>query len=143
MTGKRDRAMIGLMTYSFAWIGAALSMGVRDVYVQNRRLWVQLHEKGSKQHKMPCHHSLEEYLDAYLDAEGLRDQPRSPLFRTIGRGTGQLSDSLLPQASAYAMIQRRALAAGVDTDVRPHLPRHRHYGLPQEWRNARGGGSHG
>ena len=40
ISGKRDRALIGLMTYSFARIGAALSMEVRDVYVQNRRLWV-------------------------------------------------------------------------------------------------------
>ena len=46
-TGLRDRALIGLMIYSFARIGAALSMKVQDVYVQNRRLWVRLHEKGA------------------------------------------------------------------------------------------------
>ena len=34
------------MVYSFARIGAALAMKVEDVYVQNRRLWVRLHEKG-------------------------------------------------------------------------------------------------
>jgi integrase/recombinase XerC len=34
----RDRALIGLMVYSFARIGAALAMNVEDVYVQNRRL---------------------------------------------------------------------------------------------------------
>jgi hypothetical protein len=78
--------------------------------VQNRRLCVRLHEKGGKQHEMPCRHSLEEYLDAYLDAGGLRDQPRNPLFRTIGRGTGVLTGTPLPQANAYAMIQRRAEA---------------------------------
>jgi integrase len=44
--GLRDRALIGLMVYSFARIGAALAMKVEDVYVQNRRLWVRLHEKG-------------------------------------------------------------------------------------------------
>lgn len=32
-----DRALIGLMVYSFAPIGAALSMRVEDVYTQNRR----------------------------------------------------------------------------------------------------------
>ena len=40
--GLRDRALIGLMVYSFARIGAALSMKVEDVYVQNRRLKVAL-----------------------------------------------------------------------------------------------------
>ena len=44
--GLRDRALISLMVYSFARIGAALAMRVEDVYVQNRRLWVRLHEKG-------------------------------------------------------------------------------------------------
>ncbi|MDD7973616.1 tyrosine-type recombinase/integrase [Roseinatronobacter alkalisoli] len=44
--GLRDRALIGLMVYSFARIGAALSMKVEDIYTQQRRLWVRLHEKG-------------------------------------------------------------------------------------------------
>ena len=36
--GLRDHALIGLMVYSFARIGAALAMKVEDVFVQNRRL---------------------------------------------------------------------------------------------------------
>ncbi|WP_234893718.1 tyrosine-type recombinase/integrase [Agrobacterium vitis] len=120
IAGLRDRALIGLMTYSFARVGAAIGMEVRDVCVQNRRLWVRLHEKGGKLHEMPCHHTLEEYLDAYMEVGGLKDQPRSPLFRTIGRGTGVLSVSRLPQANAYAMIQRRAESAGIDTAVCCH-----------------------
>jgi site-specific recombinase XerC len=60
--GLRDRALIGLMVYSFARIGAAIGMRVEDVYQQNRRLWVRLHEKGGRQHVMPCHHNLETYL---------------------------------------------------------------------------------
>ena len=120
IAGLRDRALIGLMTYSFARISAALGMEVRDLYVQNRRLWLRLHEKGGKRHEMPCHHALEEYLHAYVDAGGLADHPRSPLFRTIGRGTGQLTETPLPQANAYAMIQRRAAAAGLETKIGNH-----------------------
>jgi site-specific recombinase XerC len=48
VVGLRDRALIGLMVYSFARIGAALGMTVEDVYTQNRRLWVRLREKGGK-----------------------------------------------------------------------------------------------
>ena len=52
--GLRNRALIGLMVYSFARIGAAIGMRVEDVYTQNRRLWVRLHEKGGKQrHAVP------------------------------------------------------------------------------------------
>ncbi|EYR82662.1 invertase/recombinase-like protein [Shinella sp. DD12] len=118
--GKRDRALIGLMTYTFARIGAATGMEVRDVYAQNRRLWVRLHEKGGKQVELPCHHSLEAYLDDYVEAAGLKDTPRAPLFQTIKRGTEHLSGSPLPQANAYAMIQRRAIAAGISTAVCNH-----------------------
>jgi site-specific recombinase XerD len=120
LIGKRDRALIGLMTYTFARIGAATSMEVRDLYLQNRRLWVRLHEKGGKQVELPCHHSLEDYLDDYLDAAGLRDTLRVPLFQTIKRGTDRLSGAPLPQANAYAMIQRRAKAAGIGTAVCNH-----------------------
>jgi site-specific recombinase XerD len=118
--GLRDRALIGLMVYSFARIGAALGMTVEDVYTQNRRLWVRLREKGGKRHAMPCHHNLEEYLIAYLDGAGLRDDPKGPLFRTIGRGIGKLTRAVLPQANAYAMIRRRAAAAGIETELGNH-----------------------
>jgi site-specific recombinase XerD len=118
--GLRDRALIGLMVYSFARIGAALAMKVEDVYVQNRRLWVRLHEKGGKRHEMPCHHNLESYLEAYLDDSGIRHDARGPLFRTIGRNTRLLTRTPLPQANAYAMIRRRAAAAGIKTRIGNH-----------------------
>jgi site-specific recombinase XerD len=118
--GLRDRALIGLMVYSFARIGAALAMKVEDVYVQNRRLWVRLHEKGGKRHEMPCHHNLESYLEAYLDGSGIRQDPKGPLFRTIGRNTRLLTRTPLPQANAYAMIRRRAAAAGIKTRIGNH-----------------------
>ena len=110
--GLRDRALIGLMVFSFARVGAALGMKVEDVYVQNRRLWVRLHEKGGKRHEMPCHHSLEIFLDAYLDGCNLRRDPKGPLFRTVERGRAVLTATPLPQSNAYAMIGRRAVDAG-------------------------------
>src|SRR5918998_2253395 len=36
--GLRDRALIGLMSYSFARVGAAVSMRVEDYFVKGRRL---------------------------------------------------------------------------------------------------------
>ena len=118
--GLRDRALIGLMVYSFARVGAALGMQVEDVFTQGRRLWVRLQEKGGKAHAMPCHHSLEEYLTAYLEQTGIMQDGKGPLFRTIGRGTAVLTRTPLPQANAYAMIGRRAVAAGIATKVGNH-----------------------
>lgn len=118
--GLRDRALIGLMVYSFARVGAALAMRVEDVFVQNRRLWVRLHEKGGKRHEMPCHHNLEDYLTAYIDGCDLRDDRKGPLFRTIARGTKRLSGTPLPQANAFAMVRRRAAAAEIGTAIGNH-----------------------
>jgi hypothetical protein len=118
--GLRDRALIALMVFSFARIGAALAMRVDDVYSQQRRLWVRLHEKGGKRHEMPYQHTLDAYLHAYLDGTGIGGDPKGPLFRTIQRGTGQLSDTALPQANAYAMVRRGALAAGIGTKIGNH-----------------------
>jgi integrase len=113
-------ALIGLKVFSFALIGAALAMQVEDVFVQDRRLWVRLREKGGKRHEMPCHHNLESYLHAYLDGAGIAADPKGPLFRTIGRTTGLLTRTPLPQQNAHAMIRRRAAGADITTQVGNH-----------------------
>ena len=45
---------------------------------------------------------------------------KGPLFRTIGRGTQILTRTPLPQANAYAMVRRRALAAAIGTKIGNH-----------------------
>ena len=66
VVGLRDRALIGLMIYSFARINAALAMNVRDYFPTGKRWSIRLHEKGGKRHDAPAHHKLEEFLDAYM-----------------------------------------------------------------------------
>jgi integrase len=105
-----------LIVFSFARV----AMRVDDVYMQQRSLWVRLREKGGKAHAMPCHHTLEAYLHAYLEETGIASDPKGPLFRTIARGTGKLSSTSLPQANAYAMVRRRAQAAGIGTAIGNH-----------------------
>lgn len=118
--GLRDRALIALMVYTFARVGAVLKMRLEDVYVQGRRTWVRLHEKGGKEHAMPCHHNLEEYLHAYADGAQLAGGGKGWLFRSGKGRTGQLSDQPLSQADVYRMIGRRAEAAGIRTRIGCH-----------------------
>jgi integrase/recombinase XerD len=53
----RDRAVISVMTFAFARIGAAVAMRVDDYYPKGKRWWVRLHEKGGKRHAAQaiCH----------------------------------------------------------------------------------------
>jgi site-specific recombinase XerD len=91
-------------------------MKVEDYYIQKRRGWVRLHEKGGKVNELPCNHNLEQYLDEWITASGLSANPTAPLFPTMRHG--KLTDRLqLAQANAHMMIQRRALAAGLETKI--------------------------
>ena len=47
-------------------------------------------------------------LHEYIDGAGLASDPKALLFQTYSRSTGRLTGNPLPQANAYAMIQRPA-----------------------------------
>jgi hypothetical protein len=57
---------------------------------------------------MPTHHNLEAYLDAYIDAAGIRDAAKTPLFRGARGRSGRLGENAMHRTDAWAMIQRRA-----------------------------------
>jgi site-specific recombinase XerC len=83
--GLRDRALIGVMTYAFARIGAVVSMRVEDYFANGKRWWVRLHEKGGKRHEMPAHHKLEAFLDEYIRAAGTSMRSRRLRSRRADR----------------------------------------------------------
>jgi len=113
LVGLRDRALIGVMVYTFARINAVLQMKVRDYFVQGRRGWVRLYEKGGKEHEVPCHHNLEQYLDEYIAAAGIAGEPDAPLFQTA-------AGKAMWQQDAYRMIQRRTRGTGIKTRIGNH-----------------------
>jgi site-specific recombinase XerD len=120
-TGLRDRALIGIMIYTFARVGAVLQMKVGDYFSQGRRGWVRLHEKGGKEHEAPCIPKLETYLDEYLAAAGIAGDVNGLLFRTTGRSTG--IPHRMTQQDAYRLIQRYARQAGIKTRIGNHSMR--------------------
>src|SRR5205085_2523488 len=63
IAGLRDRALIGVMVFSFARVGAVLGMDAEDYYPQGKRWWLALREKGGKHHQVPAHHKAQDYLD--------------------------------------------------------------------------------
>jgi integrase/recombinase XerD len=119
LIGLRDRALIGLLVYSFARVSAAIGMNVADYYPQGRRMWFRLHEKGGKEHAVPAHHNAEAYVDAYLDAAGTGAEKSVPLFRTVSRER-QLTDRRMHRVDVLRMIKRRAGQAGLPTHIGCH-----------------------
>jgi site-specific recombinase XerD len=117
----RDRALIATLTYSFARIGAALKMKVEDLRPRGAAWTVLLHEKGGKQHAMPCHHALAEALRAYIDAAGIAEDRKGWLFRTArGHKADMLSELAMNQSDAWRMIRRRAVAADITAPIGCH-----------------------
>jgi site-specific recombinase XerC len=111
--GLRDRALIGVMVYTFARISAVVAMEVQDYFPNGKRWWVRLEEKGGKRHEMPAHHKLEQFLDEYLAAAGIRDRDRTPLFRSAAGRTGILTERPMHRVDAYEMVRRRTAEAGL------------------------------
>ena len=121
LVGLRDRALIGLMTYAFARASAALEMQVDDYYTQGHRSYFRLHEKGGKFLVVPAHHVVQAYTDAYVDRAGLAADPKGPLFRAAGvLRADQLTRHQLTRGKAWAMIKRRAKAAGLPGRISAH-----------------------
>jgi site-specific recombinase XerC len=81
VVGLRDRALIGVMVFTFARVSAACGLNVADIFHQQRRLWVRLHEKGGEFHEMPCHHTLEGYLAAISNSRLISADQTGVTFR--------------------------------------------------------------
>jgi integrase/recombinase XerD len=119
LIGLRDRALIGLMCYTFARVSAMVHMQTEDYYQNGKRWWVRLHEKGGKRHEVPCHHNAEAYLDEYLAAAGIRDDKKTPLFRSVDKHR-KLTANPMTRTDVLRMVKRRALEAGLPSSTCCH-----------------------
>ena len=70
LAGRRDRALVSVMLYSFARVSTVSAMRRKDYFRQEGRGWLRLHEKGGQRHDVPAHHRAAEALDDYLARAG-------------------------------------------------------------------------
>jgi integrase/recombinase XerD len=120
VVGLRDRALIAVMTYTFARVGAVVALNVEDYYSQKKRWWLRLREKNGKVNEMPCHHKLESYLDAYINEAGIADDRKGPLFRAAIGKTKKLGPGKMSRTDVWYMVRRRAADAGIETAIGCH-----------------------
>jgi integrase/recombinase XerD len=116
-TGLRDRALLGVLAYTFARIGAVVNLKVEDYYPSGKRFLLRFNEKRGKEKELPVHYKLEELLDQYLKATGLEKEPQSPLFPApIGRQVSYRAGRLcapMPQTTAQESWIAGALFASL------------------------------
>jgi integrase/recombinase XerD len=112
LIGLRDRALIGVMGNTFARVSAVGTLRVEDCFQQGRRSWLRLHERGGKRHEVPCHHSLDDYLNDWIAAAGIGEDKKRPLFRSFKKGD-RLTENAVTRSDVLYMIKRRAKAAGL------------------------------
>jgi integrase/recombinase XerD len=112
--GLRDRALIAVMAYTFARIGAVLTLRRADYFQQKGGPWLRLHEKNGNLIDFPCHPGLDQSLQAWLAAlrPATADAPLFPSLKNPARP--------LAQSEVYRMITRRASAAGIPTRICCH-----------------------
>jgi site-specific recombinase XerD len=119
MADLRDRALIGVMVFSFARVSAVVQMNVEDYFLKGRRGWFRLHEKGGKYHEVPAHHNAEAYVETYLAAAGIGPAKKTPLFRSLNLKR-QLTEKRLIRQRVLDMIKRRARRAGLPQNICCH-----------------------
>jgi integrase len=135
----RDRALIATLTYSFARITAALRMKVEDLRPKGAGWQIQLHEKGGKEHAMPCHHALADTLRAYIDAAGIAEDRKGLAVShqlptqcdSVSRAAHGAGERLAHDPPPCC--QRRHHG----TDRQPYISGDRHHRLSRHWRRAR------
>jgi site-specific recombinase XerD len=121
VAGQRDRAIVGVLIYTAARIGAVARLRIGG-FAHDGSQWVlNFFEKGGKARIIPVRDDLGWLLSAYLDAAGLRSAPREePLFRRLDRRSGAVTARAMTADDMGRMLKRRMAALDFPTDLCPH-----------------------
>ena len=92
----------------------------RTISLSNHQRTFLLHEKGGKEHHVPAHHRLVEYLGEYMDATGLWDTPKVPLFQAVDITRSRLKGARMNRQIVFQMVRRRARRAGLPPSINCH-----------------------
>ena len=121
IVGLRDRAIIAIMIYTAARVGAVAALRRSDFYNLGDQHCLRFSEKGGKSREIPVRHDLQHFIGDYLAAGGTAYAAKSkPLFRTTIRKTKKLTQNPMTAGDIARMVKRRMKDAGLPSRLSPH-----------------------
>jgi len=119
--GRRDRAIIGILIYTAARVGAVAKLRRMDFYNVGDQYCLKFHEKNGKVREIPVRHDLSVAITDYLEHSGIQYAiPASSLFRTTVRKSRRLTQNPMTADDMGRMMKRRLQDAGLSTRLSPH-----------------------
>lgn len=121
IVGLRDRAIIGILIYTAARVGAVAGLRRGDFYDLGEQYCLRFTEKRGKSRELPVRHDLRGYLIDYLNTGGMEYSDKSsPLFRTTIRRTKALTQNGTSAGDIGRIVKRRLADAGLPVRFSPH-----------------------
>ncbi|MEZ6129194.1 MAG: tyrosine-type recombinase/integrase [Planctomycetaceae bacterium] len=118
----RDRAIISMLIYTAARVGAISRLRIGDLTEEgNHQLIIAFREKGGKDRRIPCRLSLRDDLDAWIQLPPIRTTTKDmPLFRSFQARTDLITERPVSPIDICRMIKRRLRAANLPSSASPH-----------------------
>ena len=121
VVGLRDRAIIGILIYTAARVGAIAKLSHQDFYDLGDQYCLRFSEKRGKSREIPVRHDLQQFIRDYMATGDLEnDDKTSPLFRTTIRRTKMLTERRMTAGDMGRMVKRRLKNASLPSRFSPH-----------------------
>ena len=121
VVGLRDHAIIAVLIYTAARIGAVARLRLRDFFDAGDQHCLRFLDKGGKSREIPVRHDLQRFLFDYLTSANLGNAAaESPLFRSAIRRTKELTDRAMTADDIGRMVKRRIHDAGLPCRLSAH-----------------------
>ena len=120
VVGLRHRAVLGVLAYTGARIGAVAKLRLADYRNLGDHRVLRFREKGGKDREIPVRHDLAAWLNQYIAAAGIAEEPKAPLFRAADGKRKALTTSAYRAHSMRQMMKRRLYDAGLQELFSPH-----------------------
>lgn len=122
VVGLRDRAVLGVLAYTGARVGAVAKLRLADYRNLGEGRVLRFREKGGKEREIPVRHDLAAWLNEYIQAAGIEEdsKSRAPLFRAAYYKSKTLTLAPYGPHLMRQMMKRRLEDAGLSDLFSPH-----------------------